>query len=153
MGIVSFIYIRHLGGYLFSALDNSLQSCYDRLMKNECDGSGRHKLCSTREPHKHCVCGEPIGLTVGWCYYCHEESNRRSIHTQGGYIRESHDHTSDLAATRTDNIGYSPFKKSSEVFQFGNVDNISQRGIDSKSWKATKRSKGQLSEQVQDLLE
>jgi len=122
-------------------------------MKNECDGSGDHRLCATHVPHRHCECGEPVGKQVECCSWCDKERSGISIHASGGYIRETRDHTSDLAATRTDNIGYSPFKKSSEIFQFGNTDVISQKAIDMKSWEAKSRAKGQLSEPSLDLLE
>lgn len=123
-------------------------------MKNECDGSGRHKLCSTKTLHKHCECGEPIGKRLVRCVYCENERRGISNHRSEDFIKESLDHTSDLAAVRTDYIGYSPFKRGEEIYQFGFTEVISQKEIDKKSWDAKNRDATEpLSELALDHLE
>src|SRR5579859_1593000 len=108
-------------------------------MKNECDGSGRSKLCSTKVKHKHCECGEPMMVISRQCKLCDLEAQGVSIHNSKDYIRESMDHTSDYVDRRTDYIGYSPFKRGEDIFQFGFTDQITQKEIDQKSWEARLR--------------
>src|SRR5690348_15071670 len=111
-------------------------------MRNECNGSGKSKLCSTKVRHKHCECGEAMMPIAKQCRLCELEAKKISIHRANDFVRESLDHTSDLAAVRTDYIGYSPFKRGEDIFQFGNTDVLTQKEIDKKSWKAKTRAKG-----------
>jgi hypothetical protein len=79
------------------------------------------------------------------CKLCDLEAQGVSLHKSEDFVRESLDHTSDLAAVRTDYIGYSPFKRGEEIFQFGFTEVISQKEIDQKSWDAKTRATEQPS--------
>lgn len=80
----------------------------------DCDGSGTLDVCSTKVPHKHCKCGEPLipddsGFSIvivtpiydedgietdeateeAICDWCFDELCGISIHAKDGYIRET----------------------------------------------------------------
>lgn len=89
------------------------------------------------------------------CKLCDMEDQGISIHRAQDFIRESMDHTSDYVDRRTDYIGYSPFKRGDDIFQFGFTDQMTQKEIDQKSWEARLREHAteQLSEQAPGHLE
>jgi hypothetical protein len=41
--------------------------------KLPCDGSGRHPICMTQVPHRHCECGLPMASGASQCALCRIE--------------------------------------------------------------------------------